>query len=273
MPNLVSSRFLGAGLRSSSRVPGTRWLVLVFFGFFLSGCATKGDLRSVQDEIGALAAQQRQALEELSGLNLAVQDTLRGQSDALFESRGDVNRRLREIQQEILTLQELLRMNQQSLAKIENLLLSQPAGGMSPTRTDTEPGQGLDVEARAGGPVELYNAAVVQYNNGSLNTARLAFQRFLMEYPYDALADDALYFLADILVQEDRLEEAISAFLRIPELHPTRERVPDALFRVGLIYIELDQLDDAREYLRRVVNTHSDSGAAALARQKLAEIG
>jgi len=253
-------------------------MFLAVTGLVLAGCATKGDLRDVQDEIRALAAQQRQALEELSGLNMAVQDTLGRQSDALFETRGETNRRIQQLEQEILTLQELVRMNQQSLMTIRDLLESGRPGGVSPMRTDTEPGQIGEVglvspEDRAGGPVEMYNTAVTQFNNGSTTTARRAFQQFLREYPDDALAPDAHYYLADILVQEGQLEEAIQAFLQIPELFPTAAKVPDALYRVGVTYIALHRLDDARVYLHRVVNTFGDTEAATQARERLAEIG
>jgi tol-pal system protein YbgF len=278
MLNLVPSHIPGAGLRSGARVFGTRWLFLGLIGLTVSGCATKGDIRDVQDEIRAMAAQQRQTLEELSGLNLAVQDTLGRQSDAIFESRGDINRRLQGIEQEILTIQELLRMNQQSLMTIRDLLESGRSGGVSPMRTDTEPGQSMEVgfvpsEDRAGGPVEMYNTAVTQFNNRSTNTARRAFQQFLRQYPSDALAPDAHYYLADILVQEDRLEEAVQAFLRIPELFPTAGRVPEALYRVGVTYIALEQLADARVYLERVVNSYPGTDSATAAQERLAEIG
>jgi len=278
MLNLVPSHILGTGPRSGTQVFGTRLLVLGLMGLTLSGCATKGDVRDVRDEIRALAAQQRQTLEELSGLNLAVQDTLGRQSDAIFESRGDTNRRLQGIEQELLTIQELLRMNQQSLMTIRDFLESQRSGDVSPMRTDTEPGQRMEVDFvpaqdRAGGPVEMYNAAVTQFNNRSLNTARRAFQQFLREYPDDELAPDAHYYMADILVQEERLEEAIQAFLEIPRLFPTANRVPEVWYRVGVTYIELDQLDDARVYLERVVNSYSGTDAATAARERLAEIG
>ena len=78
---------------------------------------------------------------------------------------------------------------------------------------------------------------------------------------------------ADILVQENRLDEAKDAFLRIPELFPTAQRVPWALYRVALLEIEMDNLDGAREYLNRVVNTYPSSGVAELARERLQEIG
>jgi tol-pal system protein YbgF len=225
-----------------------------------------------------MAEQQQVALEEISGLNLAVQDSLERQSDDIYMSRGDTNRRLNLIEQEIRTIQELLRMNQQSLMTIRDMLESGRGGGMSPMRTDTEPGPPTDVgyvapQDRAGGPVEMYNAAVRQFNNGSTNTAKRAFQQFLREYPTDALAPDAHYYLADIMVQENRLDEAIQAFLRIPELFPRADKVPDAYYRVGVVYITLEELDDARIYLQRVVNSYPGTETATAAQERLDEIG
>ncbi len=276
MTRFFSSPDPGAGPAPGLRVPGARWLFLGLLGLSFSGCATKGDLRSVQDEIRALGERQEAALRELSGMNLAVQDTLGRQADAIFESRGDINRRLQLLEQEILTIQELLRMNQQSLMAIRDLLESQRPGGGAPMQTDTEPGRDLEfapAEQRAGGPVEMYNTAATQFNNGSLNTARRAFQQFLREYPTDRLAPNAHYYLADILVQEGRLEEAIPAFLRIREDFPAAEIVPEALYRVGVLYIQLERLDDARYYLRLVVNSYSDTDAAKQAQERLDEIG
>jgi len=255
-------------------------LFLFLLGLVLSGCATKKDLRDVQDAVAALGAQQEAALAELQGLNLAVQDTLRGQSDALFESRGEILRRLREIEQQLITLQELTGQNQRALAMLRDLLEGRRPTGPAPIRTDTEPGQVLNPDFAPGAAptaspeaaVETFNAGVRAFNRGSITTARVAFQEFLRDYPLDPLAPDAHYYLADLLYQENRLEEAIQAFLRVPELFPTAEKVPEALYRVGVIYIDLEQFEDARQYLQRVVNTYPDSDVAASARERLAEI-
>ena len=226
----------------------------------------------------AMAAQQQAALEEISGLNLEVRDSLGAHTEDIFLSRGDTNRRLQLIEQEILTIQELLRMNQQSLLTIRDMMESGRGGGMSPIRTDTEPPPPTDVgfvspQERAGGPVDMYNAAVRQFNNGSTTTAKRAFQQFLRQYPDDALAPNAEYYLADILVQENRLDEAVQAFLRIPEFFPTAEKVPEALYRAGVTYIALVKLDDARIYLRQVVNSSPGTATAAAAQERLDEIG
>ncbi len=276
MKKFVSSLIPGAGGSPGARVLGNRWMVLGLLALTLSGCATKGDLRSLQDEIRAMSERQQEEIERLSGLNLAVQDTLGRQSDAIFESRGDINRRLQLLEQEVLTIQELLRMNQQSLMTIRDLLESQRTMGVPPRMTDTEPGMDpsfTPATERAGGPVDMYNTAATWYNNGSLNTARRAFEQFLREYPTDELADDARYYLADILVQEERLEEALSAFLRVREDFPAGNMAPEALYRVGEISISLDRLDDARQYLETVVNTWPETEAAEKAQERLDEIG
>lgn len=278
---IIPARLRGSGLRSGPRRRGSLLLALALLALALSGCATKRDLRDLQDTVAALGAQQEAALEELQRLNMAVQDTLRGQSDALFESRGEILRRLREIEQQLITLQELTGQNQRALATLRDLLESRRPTALQPLQTDTEPGQVLNPEFAPETPpvtsaseaaLDTYNAGVRAFNRGSITTARRAFQQFLQDYPSDPLAPEAHYYLADLLYQENRLEEAIQAFLRVPELFPTAAKVPDALYRVGVIYIELDQLDNARQYLRRVVDSYPDSDAATLATERLAEI-
>ncbi|MFO8174819.1 MAG: tol-pal system protein YbgF [Gemmatimonadota bacterium] len=281
MLNLVPSRFRGSGRESGPRIRGGRWLLLAFLGLSISGCATKRDLRDLRSEIQALAEQQREALNQIEGLNLAVQDTLRGQSDALFESRGETLRLLRQMEQQLITLRELTGQNQRALTTLRDLLESGRASAMPPTVRTDPPGQGQvldpDFEPEPQPPpseaaVETYNAAVRAFNRGNIGSARRAFNEFLQRYPNDPLAPDAHFYLADLLVQEDRLEEGISAFLRIPELYPTAEKVPDALYRVGVIYMTMEEDEDARQYFERVVSSYPDSGAAILAQERLDEI-
>ncbi len=279
MLNIIPSRFRGPGLASGPRGRGRRWLLVAMLGLTLSGCATKRDLRDLQETISALAAQQEAAWGALEGLNLAVQDTLRGQSDALFESRGEILRRLREIEQQLITLHELTGQNQRTLATLRDLLESRRTPALSPIRTDTEPGQAMDPDFSPAPPMatseaalQTFNAGVRAFNRGSITTARRAFQQFLQENPGDPLASEAHYYLADLLYQENRLDEAVPAFLRVPELYPTAQKVPDSLYRVGVIYIELDQLEDARQYLQRVVNSYPGTTAAESAQDRLDEI-
>ena len=82
----------------------------------------------------------------------------------------------------------------------------------------------------------------------------------------------AQFYLADILEQENRLDEAIQAFLRISELYPTADRVPAALYRIGAIYASQGNDEQAVIYLERLVNTYPDSGEAEIAEELLQDI-
>lgn len=266
----------GAQLRP--RALGGGGLLLILLALGLSGCATKRDLKDLQAEIRILASRQDSAFARLAAVTLEGQDSLSSdQSEAMVQLRGEVNMRFLGIEEQLITLQELTGQSQRNIVALRDQFETRRDRLVAPppVARDSAAGEvvGEEIAApRAGGAAEIYSAAVTQFNRGSSSTARMAFTRFLTAYPNHPLASEAKFYLADILVQENRLDEAIEAFLEITELFPTAARAPFALYRIGVLYIELEDLDQARSYLQRVVNTYPDSGAALVARERLEEI-
>ena len=239
-----------------------------------SGCATKGDLRTLTAEVHALAVRQDSMLAVLTQQNALTQDTLRRQADQLFEVRGDVSLQLQRILDELASLRELTGQNQRSIASVRDQLeglrrfgASAAGAGESALGTDQLGGEPL-----AGAAEATYGAAVLQYQRGSFGTAQFAFEDFLEQYANHLLAPEARFLLGDILVQQGHPHEAIAAFNQIPELHPSSAKVPDALYRIGLVHLELGNKAEAERFLDRVVNTYPDSNAAGPARERLREI-
>ena len=240
-----------------------------------SGCAMRGDVRRLQDEVARQSSQQDAQLRELSSAIRALQDTLEVQSDIVVDTRGGIARELRDIQTQLSQLSELTGQIQRSLVFLSERV--QAEGGRVTTserRADPDSLRAV-LGRRDGGPAaaeETYAAAVTQFNRGSLNTARMAFGSFLGDYPDHGLAPRAQFYLAEILQQENRLAEAIEEFQRVSELYPAADRVPVALYRIGQIYVLQENIDEAVIYLERVVNTYPDSGAAEIAQELLQEI-
>ena len=112
-----------------------------------------------------------------------------------------------------------------------------------------------------------------QHQRGSYSTAQRAYEQFLEEYPSHALAPDARFYLADILTQLDRPEDALAAFQEIPTLYPTASKGPDALYRAAVLQREAGDEDEAKATLERIINTYPDATITLLARDLLAEIG
>ncbi len=242
----------------------------------VSACATKGDIRSLQDTVQAQAEEREQQLQELAAEIRALQDTLEVQSGMVVDTRGGIARELRDMQDQLSRLMALTGEVQREVTLLSNRIDAQQAR-VAPVLRRGEP-DSVDVprpEVAGANPAaaeDTYEAAIAQLNRGSLATAQRAFESFLAYYPDHRLAPSAQFFLGDVFEQENRLDEAIEAFLRIAELHPADDRVPQALYRTGAIYALRENVEEAVRYLETVVNTYPDSGAADLARDLLQDI-
>jgi tol-pal system protein YbgF len=234
-----------------------------------SGCATKRDLRDLQTRCGTSGCS-RSRLRPWRRPRPGTPS--RRRTEALFQLRGQLMTQLISIQEQLVTIQELTGQNQRNVAGLREQLESERSRLMASPQEAGDPEMLAPPVVSAGQPEELYNTGVTMLNRGSRSTARRAFEEFLSRFPNHPLAADARYYLADILVQEDRWEEAIVAFNEIPELYPASPRVPEALYRVGLAYIQLERPDEARDYLNRVVTGFPTSGSAVLAQEALARL-
>ena len=269
-------------MRSERRSSAIRAAATVAFVTVVSGaCATKSDIRDLQTEIRMLAVRQDSMMAQLRQETLSTQDTLRTQSDQLFDFRGDIARQLQALAQGMARLEALVGESQRGISAVRDQLANQrggtvtagPRSGLLADSTAASSRGGAEAVAGAGGNAEqLWGVAREQHQRGSFSTAQRAYQQFLQEYPSHTLAPDAHFYLADILAQQDRPQDAIQAFLEIQRLYPTAARVPDALYRVAILQRDLGNTAEARATLQRIINTYPDAPMAMLARDLLEEI-
>lgn len=242
-----------------------------------SGCAMKGDIRLLQDELRAVSARQDSLMTEIRMQTAQTQDTLRTQGDAMFDLRGDINRQLQQIGQALLRLEAIAGENQRGLSSIRdqlaNMRRSTGGGTVATPPDDSAGGSGGGSESLVGGSTDLWEAARTQAQRGSLNSAARAFEDFMRQYPDDPRVPDAHFQLADILEQQDRPQDALEAFQEIPSLFPTHESVPNALIRIASLQLDMDDEAGAKATLERIVNTYPGTMMGMLARDMLAEIG
>ena len=241
---------------------------------FAPACATKKDVRELRDVLVDGIQRQDAVLAGLARELEALQDTVEIQSDMVVDTRGGLARELREIQDQLSRLTELTGQIQRTLAALREQMRDLERPVVPPVRPQ-DSDSALVANPIAGGDTadQAWSTARSQFNRGQLGTAKFAFESFVEIYPEHANAPLALYLLGDILEQEGRLEEAVEGFLRVGELFPTSDRVSQALYRVGALHVLLGDEGQARQYLERVIATYPDTGAAALAQEKLREIG
>lgn len=230
----------------------------------LAACATKRDVRDLTEEVRRLNQEQQTLLVEMQQQQRALRDSIRLLSAGQVELRGDLLRRLVDLQEDFLTVGEVVGISQQQLSQIRDQLV----------RERSTLGAGDFGGAPAEGAAEeIYNDALAQLQRGNLSTARFGLEELVERFPQHRLTPEARYLLADILAREGQPDQAIEAFLLVRTYHPNSERVPDALYRVGMLHVEEGRTSEGRGYLERVVATWPESEAAELARQALREHG
>lgn len=112
-------------------------------------------------------------------------------------------------------------------------------------------------------PADLYNQAFSSLRSGDREAALRQFESLVEQYPNDAVAGDALYWMGETQWVGAAYEEARQAFVALTDRFPEHRRYGDALYKLGLIYHQLGDNAAAQEYLLLAVDLGGDVGARA----------
>ncbi len=246
----------------------------------LGACALKGDVRRVETQVAQLrqetartdsarAVSLDRQLDEVLALQRAVLDSLGAQQRRLMLAQGELRNDLTDVQRQLVQIQELMGQSQQRLSELRGQfeqrrqqMAAQPlAGDTLRAPASDEPG-----------PEQLYDLAVRQLRGGSPQTARVALQKLLADYPQHDRVPDALFQLAESWANTNP-DSAARGYERIAQQHPNSPRAPAALYKLGLLAEQRGDTRAARVYYQRVVAGYPRSEEAALARTKLSGRG
>jgi tol-pal system protein YbgF len=249
----------------------------------LGGCATKGDLRRVEEQVLLSRGENQRAdsaraaqLAEVIEFQRTIMDSVSAASRGLTEVqrqvsvlRGDLSNELINVQQQLVQVQALTGQSQQRLTELQTQIEArseQVNAAIAPGDTSGAAPPG------ASSAEQIYQTSMQQLRRGSPGTARVGFREFLRLYPGHALVPDAVYFLGETFASESP-DSAAVYYRRVAESYPKSPRAAGALYKLGLLAERRKELEPARGYYQRVVRDHPASNEAALARDRLKSIG
>jgi len=246
-------------------------------------CATRGDVRLVQQDLQAMRAETARAdstrraqldaaLRQLRALE-EVQDSLRTLAARTTRFQGQTGDRLYAIEQQLIQVQELTGQSQRRLTELRASLEERQAGGGGGGASGGAPGGGGTPDAGAGnpGPNQLFQLALDQLRRGSTGAARTAFQDLLAQTPPPPadLAADAQFYVGESYIAEGDTAQAIGAYETVLARYPKSPRAPTALYKQGLVMQAQGKRAEARTLMTRVVTQYPRSDEAVLARDRL----
>jgi len=239
--------------------------------------ATRNDVRILQDDITKFRASQQTAdsaraaqLAQVTATLGQVNDSLRATSARMARWQANAQGDIRNIQEQLVQIQELTGASQQRLLDLRRDLEERPASSPAPMPGDTTRAAAVASAAGAApGPATLYKLAFDQMSRGSHSTARSGFQTMLDQYPTSDLAPDAQYYIGETLQAEGNTSGSDSVFSLVVSKYPSAPRAATALYKHGLFLQKAKRDREARQAFQTVIDKYPRSDEASLAREQL----
>ena len=250
------------------------WLVPVAV-VALGGCALRSDVDRLETQLTSLREESTRQdsaraaqVDQLIALQRELMDTVEASRRALTAFRGDVNRDLYGVQQQLMQVQELTGQSQRRLAELRGQLDARGEQIQTPAPVDGAPAAGTPGPSAA----QMYEASLQQLRSGSTSTARSGFRQLLQQYPSAPEAADAVYFIGESFAAEEP-DSAAAWYQRVVREHSRSPRAPAALYKLGLLAEQRRDTAGARQAYQQVVNQYPNADEAALARDRLRTLG
>jgi tol-pal system protein YbgF len=256
-----------------------------------AGCVSTSDFERAQDQIAELQeelANVRRTTagkEEVQGVNVRIAEqteTLLRSNATLVTKVADIEERMQNTQgsteqtnHRLDQLAQQLTQTQRDMESLRAMIASMqqaaaPAGNPLSGSEVTVP---APAAVPAGNPMETYNAALRDYQRGQWDLAIDGFREFLQTSPQSELADNAAYWIGESLFSQKKYRDAIQQFDSVVNSYPKSDKVPGALLKKGFAYISVGERAQGVVQLQYVLHEHPRSQEAALARQRLKQLG
>ena len=134
----------------------------------------------------------------------------------------------------------------------------------APTRgkDDASPGSPAPAAAAASKAQHAYDSALGLINARAYEKAAGALGMFLLEWPDDPNASNALYWQAECYFAMGEYAHASELFEQTMERFPTSSRMPDCLLKLGLCQAKQGDAEKAKGYFQRLGAEYPQSEAS-----------
>ncbi len=256
--------------------------------------ATRGDVRVLQNDIGTLQAAAARAaradtaqsvqLRQLLQLLGTVSDSVRVATTTLHRFQGDVSLSMHNVEQQLLTIQELTGQSRKQVEALRSQMEARAAEPPPAMPVAVTPGvvpapgapTGVPGGAPAGapspGPYQLMDLGRQQLARGASSAARAAFSDLIAQYPASELAPEAQFGIAEAYASAGSAADADSVYALVAEKYPTSERAPTAIYKRAVALKVAGQTRQARLLLQQVLDKYPKSDAAVLAASLLRDL-
>lgn len=222
----------------------------------------KTELTLLQRQIQSMQDALNKTSGEMSALITQISDNVsavRRAQSAVSTSSGDTASQISVMGERLSATDQRMERLSEQFAQLRKLIEDIPK---APTFSQITPGNAE----------QLFAAAYSDYSRGNYDLAISEFKQYVETYPGSELADNAQYWIGEILYAQRKFPEAVIEFDRVNTVNPKGDKVSVALYKKALALIEMGQKEEAAVQLQALVKNFPKSAEASLATQQLQQL-
>ncbi len=222
----------------------------------------KTELVLLQRQTQSMQETFNKTMGELNTLIVQMSDNIsairRAQSSVSTNS-GEVVSQVASMGERLTATNERMERLSEQFAQLKKVIEAIPD---QPTFRDLPPGN----------PEILFAAAYSDYSRGNFDLALSEFRQYVETYPGSELADNAQYWIGEILYAQKKLTEAVTEFEKVRAISPNGDKTALALYKCGMVLLEMGRKDAAVAQFQVVFKEYSKTKEGELAFQRLQEL-
>ena len=222
----------------------------------------KTELVLLQRQTQLMQDTFNKTMGELNTLIVQMSDnisTIRRATESVSTRGGDVVSQVSSMGERLTATNERMERLSEQFAQLKKLIEDIPS---RPVMTSINPGN----------PDQLFAAATGDYFRGNYDLALSEFRQYVETYPSSEMADNAQYWIGEILVAQNKKSDAVAAFEKVKTVNPSGDKTAPALYKRGMILLEMGQREEAVVQLLVLFKDYSKTKEGELAFLKLQEI-
>jgi tol-pal system protein YbgF len=222
----------------------------------------KTELVLLQRQTQSMQDTFNKTMGELNTLIVQMSDnisTIRRATESASTRGGDVVSQVSSMGERLTATNDRMERLSEQFAQLKKLIENIPK---APVIGSIEPGN----------PDQLFAAATGDYFRGNYELALSEFRQYVETYPSSEMADNAQYFIGEILIAQKKLPDAVAAFEKVKTVNPSGDKTAPALYKRAMVLIDMGQREEAVVQLLALFKDYSKTKEGEQAFIKLQEI-
>jgi tol-pal system protein YbgF len=209
-----------------------------------------------------LKDQQKSVVDPVVGVGAKI-DQMSNDFQALRESVADISSQVGKLQQQMIDIGNAVRT------------IQTPAAAPPPSPGG---GSGLAPGMAAGAPPPvpaetLYQNANRDRSGGKDDLALQEFSDYLRYYGNSDLAPNAQFYVAEIHLKQNNLDDALREFDMVLEKYPDNNKTPDALYMKGVTLVKMGKRTQGKQEFCELVKRFPSNDLSGRARTQVRNLG